>query len=137
MDESSTVQNRRQRRSNVLLTARVETNGRLLEVKLRNLSAQGALVEGQGLPPEGTEINFHKGELTVAGIVVWLSNQRAGLQFHQPLSPEALLRHVPVPRPRVLPAFRRPPITPQPMTKAERLMEKLWGVPVAPKSPRD
>lgn len=132
MDESSPVQNRRQRRSNVLLTAVVEMCGRTMDVKLRNLSADGALIEGEGLPAEATEISFRKGDLRVAGTVVWVSNRRAGLRFHAPLSPEALLRHVPVPRPRVLPSFRRPGLAPQPMTSAERSLKKAWGVPVAP-----
>ena len=132
MDESSPVQNRRQRRSNVLLTAVVEMNGRALDVKLRNLSAQGALIEGEGLPFEETEINFRKGDLMVLGKVVWVSNKRAGIHFHTPLSPEALLRHVPTPRPRILPSFRRPGLSSQPLSSAERVFEKVWGVPVAP-----
>jgi hypothetical protein len=132
MDESSPVQNRRQRRATVLLTAHLETSGRTLDVKLRNLSAEGALIEGRGLPIEGSEISFRKGELKVPGKVVWVRDDRAGLQFHAPLSPEALLRHVPTPRPRVLPSFRRPGLAPQPMSKAERSLEQMWGVPVAP-----
>ncbi|GAA4003067.1 PilZ domain-containing protein [Sphingomonas humi] len=133
MDESSTVQNRRQRRSNVLLTASVEANGRTLDVKLRNLSAEGALVEAAGLPIEGSHVRFRKGELQVQGKVVWVNGNRAGLQFDEPLSPEALLRHVPVPRPRVLPSFRRPGIAPQPLSRAEKALESVWGVPqIAP-----
>jgi hypothetical protein len=132
MDESSPVQNRRQRRSNVLLTAVVEMYGQALDIKLRNLSAQGALIEGDGLPVEGTEINFRKGDLMVSGKVVWVNNKRAGIHFHTPLSPEALLRHVPTPRPRILPSFRRPGLSSQPLSSAERVFEKVWGVPVAP-----
>lgn len=131
MDESSPVQNRRQRRANVLLTAVVEMSGRSLDVKLRNLSAEGALIEGPGLPIEGTEIRFRKGDLQVPGKVVWVSQSRAGIQFHAPLTPEALLRHVPTPKPRVLPSFRRPGLGAQPMTSVERSLEKVWGVPTA------
>lgn len=131
MDESSPVQNRRQRRANVLLTAIVELSGRTLDVKLRNLSAEGALIEGEGLPEEGSEISFRKGDLKVAGKIVWVANKRAGIQFHSPLSPEALLRHVPAPRPRMLPAFRRPGLAAQPLTSAERGLKQTWGVPPA------
>lgn len=131
MDESSQVQNRRQRRSNVLLTATIELSGRVLDVKLRNLSAEGALIDGEHLPVESSEIRFRKGELAVAGKVIWVSNNRAGIHFHTPLTPEALLRHVPTPRPRVLPAFRRPGLAAQPLTIGERSLEKQWGVPVA------
>jgi hypothetical protein len=131
MDESSPVQNRRRRRANVLLTAIVESCGRTLDAKLRNLSAEGALIEADVLPPEGTEISFRRGDLAVPGKVIWTSNRRAGIQFHTPLTPESLLRHVPTPRPRVLPSFRRPGLAPQPTTSAERSLEKLWGVAVA------
>lgn len=133
MDESSQVQNRRQRRSNVLLTAMIEmAAGRTLDVKLRNLSAEGALVESDGLPHEGSEIRFRKGDLSVAGKIVWVSNKRAGIHFHAPLTPEALLRHVPTPRPRIIPAFRRPGLVSKPMTSSERSLEQAWGVAKAP-----
>lgn len=131
MDEGSPAQNRRERRSNVLLVAVVETSGKALDVKLRNLSADGALIEAENLPVEGSEITFRKSDLKVAGKVVWVSNNRAGLQFHTQLTPEALLRHVPVPRPRVLPAFRRPGLAPQPLSPSDHVLTQRWGVPAA------
>ena len=50
MDESSIMQNRRSNRSPVLLSAKVEVNGAEVSVILRNLSPQGALIEGRELP---------------------------------------------------------------------------------------
>ena len=44
MDQSSNTQNRKVRRSNVLMAASLELSGTSLPVKLRNLSAEGALV---------------------------------------------------------------------------------------------
>lgn len=126
MDESTQVQNRRARRSNVLLTAVVELSGRAVDVKLRNLSADGALVEAANLPIEGSEIRFKRGELIVAGKLVWVRGNRGGIQFHQPLSPEALLRHVPTPRPRVLPDFRRPGFASKPLTQGQRTFGSTW-----------
>src|SRR4030095_2626131 len=61
MDQSSASQNRKNRRSNVLMSASLELSGTSLPVKLRNLSAEGALVEGDGLPIEGASILFRKG----------------------------------------------------------------------------
>jgi hypothetical protein len=127
MDESSQAHNRRQRRSNVLLTAILELSGRELEVKLRNLSAEGALVEGEVLPVEGAEIRFRRHELAVLGRVVWVRGTRAGISFHLPLSPEALLRHVPTPRPRIVPDFRRPGLTPRPLSEGEKRIAAIWG----------
>ncbi len=103
MDESSPTQNRKSRRSNVLMSASLELSGTALPVKLRNLSADGALVEGDKLPVEGTSILFRKGDLGMAGIVAWVKGRQAGVSFAQKLNPEQLLRHVPAPRPRVTP----------------------------------
>ena len=111
MDESSPSQNRKTRRSNVLMTASLELSGTSLPVKLRNLSAEGALVEGDKLPVEGASILFRKGDLGVAGNVAWVNGRQAGINFVQKLNPEQLLRHVPTPRPRVTPTFRRPGLT--------------------------
>lgn len=108
MDQSSASQNRKNRRSNVLMSASLELSGTSLPVKLRNLSAEGALVEGESLPIEGASILFRKGDLSMAGVVAWVKGCQAGINFAQKLNPEQLLRHVPAPRPRVTPTFRRP-----------------------------
>lgn len=132
MDEGSQVQNRRERRSNVLLSAVLELSGKALEVKLRNLSADGALVEGDSLPVEGAEIRFRRHELAVNGRVVWVRGNRAGLSFKDQLTPEALLRHVPTPRPRVIPEFRRPGLGPKPLSPDEQRFGALWVLPAGP-----
>lgn len=108
MDESSNTQNRKTRRSNVLMSASLELSGTSLPVKLRNLSADGALVEGDNLPVEGASLLFRKGDLSTPGVVAWVKGRQAGVSFAQKLNPEQLLRHVPAPKPRVAPSFRRP-----------------------------
>ena len=108
MDQSNAPQNRKNRRSNVLMSASLELSGTSLAVKLRNLSAEGALVEGDKLPIEGASILFRKGDLSMPGNVAWVKGRQAGINFAQRLNPEQLLRHVPAPKPRVAPAFRRP-----------------------------
>ena len=108
MDQSNAPQNRKNRRSNVLMSASLELSGTSLAVKLRNLSAEGALVVGDKLPIEGASILFRKGDLSMPGSVAWVKGRQAGINFAQKLNPEQLLRHVPAPKPRVAPAFRRP-----------------------------
>src|SRR5262245_21185641 len=108
MDESSQSQNRKTRRSNVLMSASLELSGTSLPVKLRNLSADGALVEGEKLPVEGASLLFRKGDLSMPGTVAWVKGRQAGVSFAQKLNPDQLLRHVPAPRARVAPTFRRP-----------------------------
>ena len=108
MDQSSASQNRKTRRSNVLMSASLELSGASLAVKLRNLSAEGALVEGGKLPVEGASVLFRKGDLGVPGTIAWVNGRQAGVSFGQKLDPEQLLRHIPAPRARVTPSFRRP-----------------------------
>ena len=120
-------QNRRGRRSQVLMAAALELSGSALQVKLRNLSAEGALVEGDNLPVEGAEVVFRRQELSQPARVVWVRGGRAGIQFKEQLSPETVLRHVPTPRPRVLPEFRRPGLTSTQLTEAERRRAAAWS----------
>ena len=127
MDESSRGQNRRQRRSNVLMAAALELSGTSIPVKLRNLSADGALVEADKLPVEGSEIVFRRNDLAMPAKVIWVRGGRAGISFKDELPPETLLRHVPTPRPRVLPDFRRPGLTERPMSAQERQMGADWA----------
>lgn len=108
------------------MAAALELSGSSLPVKLRNLSADGALVEGEDLPVEGAEVMFRRQELSQPAKVVWVRGGRAGLQFKEQLSPETVLRHVPTPRPRVLPEFRRPGLTSSQLTPAERKRAAAW-----------
>lgn len=126
MDESHNVQNRRQRRSQVLLSASLELSGAAVPVKLRNLSAEGALVEGENLPVEGAELVFRRQELSLPARVIWVRGGRCGLSFNEPLSPEAVLRHIPTPRPRVLPEFRRPGLSTR-LSDIDRDAASQWG----------
>ena len=129
MDESSVNQNRRSNRSPVLLSAKVELDGAEVPVILRNLSSNGALIEGAQLPREGTTTKFHRNELTVEGRIVWVEGRYAGVAFDRQLEPEELLRHVPKPRQRVESHFRRPGLACAPLSEADRKMIQMWATP--------
>lgn len=126
MDESNNPQNRKSRRSNVLMSASLELSGASLPVKLRNLSADGALVEGDKLPVEGAEILFRKGDLAVAGRVAWSKTRHAGISFASKLQPEQVMRHIPTPRPHVKPDFRRPALKSTSLSEQERQFGEHW-----------
>ena len=126
MDQSSLTQNRRSRRSNVLLTAIVESGGATLEVRLRNLSAYGALVEGDALPPVGVEVTFCRKELSVGGRVAWVNGRQAGIAFAAELEPEQVLRHVPPMRQRIQPKFRRPGLVRHELSAEEQRVVDSW-----------
>ncbi len=129
MDDSGNTQNRRSPRSHLLMTATVEISGRAVKVKLRNLSSEGAQVEGDGLPVEGTELIFRKGDLVASGAIIWTKGKQAGIRFEQSLEPEAVLNHVPPPRPRMKPLFRRPGLASVELTEEERIMARYLNAP--------
>lgn len=126
MDQSIASQNRRSKRSNVLMSASVECGGPPLAVKLRNLSSEGALVEGRDLPPVGAVVLFRKNELVLPGRVVWHEGLKAGIAFDSKLSKDDVLRHVPSPRPRTKLDFRRPGLRTGSLSPGERRIAEDW-----------
>jgi len=130
MDQSSASQNRRSTRSPVLLSAKVEVGGTEVPVILRNLSAEGALVEGAQLPPEGSATIFRRNELRVDGQIVWVEGRYAGIAFTRELERAELLREVPRPRQKFDQQFRRPGLACRPLSDADRKMVELWAAPV-------
>jgi hypothetical protein len=137
MDQSSTIQNRRSRRSPVFLAATVEVAGVAQPVKLRNLSEEGALIEGDRLPLEGTTTFFQRNDLRLKGRVVWVLGTYAGIAFARPLRSEEVLRNVPQPRQRQNADFRRPGLACRPLTDQERQMVEKWMVSSPLNSPGD
>ena len=127
MDQSTPVQNRKTRRSNVLMTATLELSGAALSVKLRNLSQDGALVEGDRLPVEGSAVVFRRNDFAVSGRVAWVKGGRAGVTFARPLSPETVLRNIPSPKPRSAPNFKRPALAPRELSAEERHYGAGWA----------
>jgi hypothetical protein len=50
-------------------------------VKIRNMSAEGALIEGPALPRLSEHLSLRRGELAASGQVIWSAGGRAGLRF--------------------------------------------------------
>ena len=120
------MKNRRSRRSPVLLAATIEVAGEPVAVKLRNLSEEGALIEGNRLPVEGSATFFERNDLRLKSRVVWVHGNYAGVAFDEPLNPEQVLRNVPKPKPRAQPDFRRPGLACRPLSDYERRMLERW-----------
>lgn len=129
MSPSSVIQNRRSDRSNVLLKATLEIPGGSVTVVLRNLSQEGALVQGEVLPEAGTRILFHRQGLSVPSRVAWSHCGLAGLEFDFPLYPREMLRHIPAGRPKapLPPIKRRPGLGSKPLTAGERMLIETWA----------
>jgi hypothetical protein len=127
MDESNMNHNRRAQRSNVLLAASIEASGTSLPVKLRNLSTEGALIEGDDLPVEGSEVVFKRNELSVNSRVAWVHGKHAGVAFRRPIAQEDVLRNIPKPRYRVPEDYRRPALVSRTLTADERRLAESWA----------
>ena len=127
MDESIMTQNRRSRRSNVLLAASIEAFGKAIPVKLRNLSTEGALIEGKNLPLEGAAVVFKRNDLAVDSRVVWVHGDQAGVAFNNSIACEDVLRNIPSPRLRAPVKFARPGLAPRQLTAEERRLAQSWA----------
>lgn len=119
---------RRSRRAPVLLAGTIEVARRHKQVKIRNFSAEGALIEGDCLPSEGATTQFARNELRIQATVVWVQGRYAGLKFERALGPEEVLRYVPAPKQRVTTEFKRPGLACRPLTPYERRMIETWLV---------
>ena len=128
MDESSVTHNRRSRRSPVLLAATVELGGAVHDVKLRNLSSDGALVQGAQDLPENAAITFCRKDLRVRARIAWVQGQHAGIAFDKPLEPAEVLRHIPRRESRPLPTelFARPAVSRHHLSAGERQWIQDW-----------
>jgi hypothetical protein len=131
MDQSGLSQNRRSNRSPVLLSAKLGPDGSEVAVVLRNLSSEGALVEGSPLPIEGAATVFKRNELSVSGYVVWVAGRYAGIAFNRKLEAAEVLRHVPSPRQKLDSEFRRPGFACRPLSDADRKMLEMWATSAA------
>jgi hypothetical protein len=99
---------RRASRAKVILEAAIEHEGCSIPVKVSNVSASGALVIGDCLPGEGSEVVFRRHELAIAGRIAWVDSNHAGLEFDATLQVGDLLRHVQQLRLVSQPSYRRP-----------------------------
>jgi hypothetical protein len=88
---------RRGPRYRVLLVARLFTTTGERIVKLRDISATGAMVEGDRLPAPGTDIMLQRGSLELFATIVWAKDGRAGLEFDEPLTEAELWLQVNAP----------------------------------------
>ena len=130
--ETTNCQNRQSRRSQVLLSATIGCGGSEQSVKLRNLSEQGALIEGAKLPIEGTQVVFKRKELEASGRVVWVNGKLAGIAFGEKLETEQVLRHIPSPRNIAQPKSWRPGLRSNLSEEQRHLAESwIWNPPHA------
>lgn len=76
-----TAKARREPRTNLFAMATIYTENGSMPVKLRNISARGALAEGPVLPAVGARVRLCRGSLQVTGQVVRSQDGSIGLNF--------------------------------------------------------
>jgi hypothetical protein len=110
-----------------MLAATVQHDATSEAVKVRNLSASGALVEGDKLPGMGASVTFGRSNLLLKGHVVWVDGRRSGVRFEQLVNPHASLRHVTRPRPVTTMRTARPGLACKPLSDSEKRMMEQWA----------
>ena len=85
------LRERKDRRSLVLLAAKLRTPQGLLDVRLRNLSISGALLEAEYPPAKGLRVVFERGDTIVPARIAWSGGNRFGIQFDTPIEESELL----------------------------------------------
>lgn len=80
-DDGRSAELRLSRRTNVFLTATMRFEGRILPVRIRNMSAAGALLQAAILPAAGTELMLRRGELEASARVIWSEHGACGVRF--------------------------------------------------------
>jgi len=72
---------RRAPRTNMFVIADLASTTASGKVKIRNMSASGAMIEGPALPPSSAHCRIRRGGLELEGEVVWVAGNRAGIRF--------------------------------------------------------
>jgi hypothetical protein len=90
----SEVENRTEGRANVFLTAVLDTAAASVPVRIRNISRQGALIEGTKLPRIGERIRLLRGSLVAPGTLAWEGQGHAGVNFDRQIDVDSWVRRI-------------------------------------------
>jgi hypothetical protein len=79
--EVDTSERRAATRASLYLAASLYHDGHAAPVKIRNISATGALLDSAAIFAAGTLVQLVRGSLIVHGLIAWAQNGRYGLKF--------------------------------------------------------
>jgi hypothetical protein len=116
----------------VLINARLITTTDEQPVKLRDISAGGALVESAHALSAGKDVILQRGSTELFARIAWANGNRCGLQFEEPLTEAEMLGFIHQPPksaapPQPLP--QRPSLAAEPLTPEQWAMIQAWGRP--------
>lgn len=86
--------NRAEGRANVFLGAVLDSGTGSVPVRVRNISPNGALIEGPILPAPGAEVGLVRGALRASGTLAWEAQNHAGVSFAEPIDVQAWVQRV-------------------------------------------
>ncbi len=118
---------RSHKRARVLLAAKLRRGGGEIDVRLRDLSRKGALIESSVPLRAGEEVVFTRGSTTVAARIAWAHGERQGLEFLDMIEESEVLIHITRKPIRPAEKFRRPRILGEDMTEHERRLARIWS----------
>ena len=90
-DRGDDSNRRRSPRRRVLIAGLLDTPAGSLEVKLRNVSSTGALLETAAPPAMHSRVTFRRGTMIVPGQVVWVRAGACGIHFDSPIDEAQLM----------------------------------------------
>ena len=121
--------NRAAKRARVLLAAKLETPFGEVDVRLRDLSRKGALIECTQVPPVGTEVTFVRLKSRIPAKVAWAAENRVGIEFCCGIDEHELLVQLGKPVQAKPQTYSRPGLTAR-MSASDRKMAQAWSVAV-------
>ncbi|QAY77190.1 PilZ domain-containing protein [Sphingosinicella sp. BN140058] len=128
--DGSAAGKRTAKRARVLLAAKLQIGAIEIDVRLRDLSRKGALIEAQRVPAQGVEVTFIRGSLCVPARVAWSGEGRAGLEFGYLVDEsEVLVQLKRTTTDQNQPRFRRPALG-EDMSAQDRKLAQMWGISV-------
>lgn len=81
MGSEPATDSRVSRRSNVFLAGVIHCGGSSFPVRIRNLSATGALVEGEDMPAAAGRVRLQRGPHSTSATIVWSNPSACGVRF--------------------------------------------------------
>ena len=93
----------REERRNVLIQARMRIDGKWADVRIRNVSSRGLLLQSAEPPPRGSYIEIFKARHTIVARVVWAGNKQFGIHTRERLDVGALIGEAAPPSPTTSP----------------------------------
>lgn len=81
--DMSQAYERSHQRKAMFVTANLSSSGMTGNVRVRNISDSGALIEADTLPPVGERVKLRKGELSATGTIIRREGKQAGIRFER------------------------------------------------------